>query len=179
MFVILLYLMYELQKIYGNPGVNNTCCKLLLQPKSTNTTAIPGRSITKVKAKIDSLYPKASNFCWGGNYTNPLAICLRCNCSESDYTICIRFDSNANILNKDYFYLPIKDLPDPITNNLKLDTSLVATYFKKSISKNGKITYSVYIAPSHGPDTWYYIWKFTDSGELISKVKQSAGVRYD
>lgn len=128
----------------------------------------------KVKAKIDSLYPLATRL--GKDYItqNPIrqAISLQCNCPETDHFIEIIFDTNGNIQSKNYFYLPIKDLPETIQTLVSIDTSYTPAYFRKNFDKKGVVTYLVYMGRNIDRGTgWTYWWYFNSSGKLISKER--------
>jgi hypothetical protein len=128
----------------------------------------------KIKAKINSWYPNATNIQVEYDTSKHPAeiVDLLCHCSESAYNIEITFDTNANVLNKNYFYLPIKELPDTIQTLVTMDTSYTPSYFRENINKKGVVTYLVYM--SHHPDKgtcWEYFWNFKSTGELLSKEK--------
>jgi len=135
--------------------------------------------LPKIKAKIDSLYPNATNVHVGDRSRvsdSSQGVFITCNCPEGS-GMYITFDTNGNIMNKD-ISISIKDLPDIIANHIKRDTAKNVKYGDraiKSLPNKGEITYSIFKSYAHdGPTngTWIYTLKFKNSGEFISEEKR-------
>ena len=128
---------------------------------------------TKMKMKIDSLYPKATIIgWWGGPIPKTQEVEIECNCSEFGGYMQLTLDTNANILTKVYYFWSVKDLPETMLTYMKKNTSesvkFDTGYYEKSINYEGKIFYCIRMYEN---GAWYEI-KFNSSGELISKTKE-------
>jgi hypothetical protein len=139
--------------------------------------------LPKVKQKLDSLYPNATEitFTQYPKLNTSQKLWINCNCPESSEDgIILTFDTNGNLLNKDItLHEDIKSLPDSIISYIKIHTTsdigFYNNYFIKSINNKGEISYSIVMwekYPKISLNTDRYILKFKSTGELISKEKQ-------
>jgi len=137
--------------------------------------------LPNVKQKLDSLYPNATEitFTQYPKLNTSQKLWLNCNCPESSDGIILTFDTNGNLLNKDIYFLDLKNLPDTFVNYMKKNASPSVRfdnhYLVKSINNKGKISYSIMMYqryPGISLNTDVYILKFESTGELISKEKQ-------
>jgi len=119
----------------------------------------------KNKATINSLYPNARII--GGSQNS---VILYCNCPENGGEIQLTFDTNANVLVKEYFYNSLSSLPDAILSYIKQNNSKSVTFdstdVRKSISSNGDTYYNIFMKDNDVP----YEIKIRDTGEVISKI---------
>jgi len=149
-----------------------------------------------VEAKISSWYPDATNIQveYDTSKQTTEIVCLQCHCTESAYTIEITFDMNANVLGKNYFYLPINNLPLKVLKTMTDDSTLkrnltwikgrgypdsmmakftindtiyIASYMRELINNKVSVNYMIYIGTTDNKKS--YIWKYKSTGELISK----------
>ena len=119
----------------------------------------------KNKATINSLYPNARII--GGSQNS---VILYCNCPENGGEIQLTFDTNANVLVKEYFYNSLSSMPDAILSYIKQNNSKSVTFdstdVRKSISSNGDTYYNIFMKDNDVP----YEIKIRDTGEVISKI---------
>lgn len=136
--------------------------------------------LPKIRAKIHSLYPRATNIRPGENshiQDSTQVVTFKCNCPEDSNRFFITFDTNGNLLNED-IYLPIKYLPDTIASHIKRDTAKHYRYSDiiiKSLNNRGEVFYSISkwkIIDGPMAGNWIYILKFKDTGEYISTRKR-------
>jgi hypothetical protein len=137
--------------------------------------------LPKVKQKLDSLYPNATEitFTQYPKLNISQTLWINCNCPETSDGIILTFDTNGNLLNKDIYFLDLKNLPDTIVNYIKKNASPSVRFDNrfmiKSITNKGEISYSIMMYqryPGISLNTDRYILKFKSTGELISKEKQ-------
>ncbi len=129
----------------------------------------------KVKIKLDSLYPNAIlEGLWLSGLAYTEVIGVHCKCQEFSGKMIIEFDTNGNILNKDYYFDNLKELPDTILNYIKKNTSLNRGFAKdviiKSINNKGEVSYGIdmWESPNSYSRSDYHL-NFKSTGELISK----------
>jgi len=127
---------------------------------------------SKIKVKLDSLYPKARIIGWYGSKAKTEDVLMYCNCPEFGGEMQLTFDTNANILIKEYYYGSLNDLPDTILSYIKNNTSKTVRfdpgYFEKYINYKGEVSYCIRMNEN---STWYDI-KLKSTGEIISKTKE-------
>ena len=139
---------------------------------------------TKVKAKLDSLYPNATNHIvlndiYVSDSTQEISI--NCHCPETEDMIKLVFDTNGNLRNKEvHYYGALTGLPDTILHYISKNESPTMKFDKKNMAKyydnKDNIYYGVYVVEtlSHW-EVKEYILKFKPTGELISKEEVQGG----
>jgi hypothetical protein len=123
-----------------------------------------------VKAKLDSLYPQATDVVLDQRtiHDNTQILNINCNCDKTIDRIILVFDTNGNLLNKEIQYNSIENLPDTIVSYMKKNTAPKRTFmneYVKRIDKKGEISYGIVMRESATP---YLLW-FKPSGEFISR----------
>jgi hypothetical protein len=129
----------------------------------------------KNKMKIDSLYPNARIVGWNGPHGSTQNVEIKCNCPEFGSYITLTFDTNANILLKEYYFNSLKYLPDTILSYIKRNISktfkIDSVNTSKFINYEGEISYGIRVNEN---GTWYNI-NLKSSGEIISKTQEIRG----
>jgi hypothetical protein len=119
----------------------------------------------KNKATTNSLYPNARII--GGSQNS---VILYCNCPENDGEIQLTFDTNANVLVKEYFYNSLSSLPDAILSYINKTTSETVIFdntdMRKGVYNTGEIYYKIFMKDNDIP----YEIKIKNTGEVISKT---------
>lgn len=130
-----------------------------------------------IKAKLDSLYPKATlqvvlNDKYVSDSTQVIEV--TCHCDETSGMIIMTFDTNGNFLNKEVHYHSQKNLPEAIVKYVQKNTNdsvkFAPNYMEKYYNNKGEVSYG--IMEDYSPNDWTYqgyMLKFKPDGELISK----------
>jgi hypothetical protein len=132
-----------------------------------------------VKAKLDSLYPHATNITVYKSLPTDTTqrMDINCRCDETTGMIVLLFDTNGNLLSKETHYHSINDLPNTIISYMEKNTApnrkFDNDYMIKRTNNRGEMSYGIVMQEFA---TAYMLW-FKSSGEFINReVMQGDGL---
>ncbi len=134
----------------------------------------------EVEAKLNALYPQASNIEWYSKSPSDTVqgVAFDCNCLEGSGHIILSFSLKGRVLSKDLF-INKRDLPANIISYIENNYPNNFNYnaIEKIFSGSDVVGYKIEMKQLNADGTpattgWTYILRFKASGEFISEDKK-------